>query len=132
MSPEEENPAENVTRHLTDADGDSLGGFAVTNSSGFDSSVTPTRIDKFSVRDILGRGGFGTVYSALDNTLQREVAIKIPHADLIHKGNVAELYLREARAIAALDHPNIIPVYRAAESQELGFYIVTKSAHRLI
>lgn len=126
MSPEEENQSENVTRNLTAGADGSIAGLAATNSSGFVSSATPTQIDEFSVRDILGRGGFGTVYSAFDNTLQREVAIKIPHTSLVNKGNVTELYLREARAIAALDHANIIPVYRAAESRELGFYIVTK------
>ncbi len=85
-----------------------------------------TRIEEFAIRSVLGRGGFGTVYLAHDETLQREVAIKIPHRSLVSRGGAADLYLREARAIASLDHPNIIPVFRAASTPDIPCYIVTK------
>ena len=90
------------------------------------SEVLPNSIDEFSISELLGRGGFGTVYLAFDNTLQREVALKIPHANLVDKKKTAELYLREARATASLDHSNIIPVYRASSTPEIPCYIVTK------
>lgn len=86
----------------------------------------PSAIDEFSIFDVLGRGGFGTVYLAFDNTLQREVALKIPHPRLVDKKKTAEFYLSEARATASLDHPGIIPVYRASSTPEIPCYIVTK------
>ncbi|GAA5506982.1 bifunctional serine/threonine-protein kinase/formylglycine-generating enzyme family protein [Novipirellula caenicola] len=86
----------------------------------------PERIEEFVIREVLGRGGFGTVFLAYDTTLQRDVALKIPHQSLISKPTTVNLYLREARAIASLDHPNIIPVYRAASAANVSCYIVTK------
>jgi hypothetical protein len=85
----------------------------------------PKSIEEYSIRECLGRGGFGRVFLAYDNTLQREVALKIPHSRLVGQTETVELYLREARAIASLDHPCIIPVYRAAKTPEIPCYIVT-------
>lgn len=86
----------------------------------------PTSVEEFSILELLGRGGFGSVYLAYDNILQREVALKIPHRRLVDKQGTANSYLREARAIASLDHANIIPVYRAASTPAIPCYIVTK------
>jgi len=86
----------------------------------------PERVEEFQIREVLGRGGFGTVYLAYDTTLEREVALKIPHPRLVGKASTASSYLAEARAIARLDHPYIIPVYRAASTPEIPCYIVTK------
>ncbi|MEO1529057.1 MAG: protein kinase [Planctomycetota bacterium] len=91
-----------------------------------ESAELPVGIDEYSILKLLGRGGFGIVYLAFDNTLHREVALKIPHAQLVNKRKTADLYLGEARAIASLDHPNIIPVFRAASTSEIPCYIVTK------
>jgi len=46
--------------------------------------------------------------------LQRLVAIKVPHANLVSRPEDAEAYLIEARTVANLDHPNIVPVYDVA------------------
>ncbi|MEL6107700.1 MAG: serine/threonine-protein kinase, partial [Planctomycetota bacterium] len=91
-----------------------------------ESAELPVAVDEYSILKLLGRGGFGIVYLAFDNTLHREVALKIPHAQLVNKRKTAELYLGEARAIASLDHPNIIPVFRAASTPEIPCYLVTK------
>ena len=60
---------------------------------------------------MLGQGGFGLVYLAYDEQLHRRVAVKVPHARLISKPEDAEAYLTEARTVANLDHPRIVPVY---------------------
>jgi serine/threonine protein kinase/formylglycine-generating enzyme required for sulfatase activity len=89
-------------------------------------AADPVSVEHYTIREVLGRGGFGTVYLAYDETLQREVALKIPHARLVDVPGIAILYLREARAIASLDHPAIIPVYHAASTPTIPCYIVTK------
>lgn len=60
---------------------------------------------------MLGEGGFGIVYLADDEQLQRLVAIKVPHRGLLSRREDAEPYLTEARTIASLDHSSIVPVY---------------------
>ncbi|QDV47896.1 Serine/threonine-protein kinase PknB [Stieleria neptunia] len=88
-----------------------------------------TKIEEFSVLGFLGKGGFGTVYRAYDGLLQREVALKVPHQRLVNQSDLAAAYLREARAMASLDHPHIVPVYRAAATQQVACYLVTKLIH---
>ncbi len=85
----------------------------------------PKSIEEFEIRAKLGEGGFGAVYLAFDTMLQRDVALKIPHRYATSAEGV-ESYLHEARAIASLDHPNILPVYQASRSTDVSFYIVTK------
>ncbi|MCA9135823.1 MAG: SUMF1/EgtB/PvdO family nonheme iron enzyme [Planctomycetales bacterium] len=85
-----------------------------------------TRVEEFSVLEFLGKGGFGSVYRAYDSLLQREVALKVPHRRLVNQADLAATYLREARAMASLDHPHIVPVYRAAETKDVACYLVTK------
>ena len=60
---------------------------------------------------LLGEGGFGRVYLVFDEQLERKVAVKVPHRQLVPGPEAAESYLAEARAAARLDHPNIVPVY---------------------
>jgi serine/threonine protein kinase/formylglycine-generating enzyme required for sulfatase activity len=87
----------------------------------------PERISRYVVKRILGRGGFGVVYLADDpEKLQRLVAIKVPHPELIKRPEDAEPYLSEARTVAGLDHPNIVTVFDVGETPEFPFFIVSK------
>src|SRR5215467_13701065 len=72
---------------------------------------TPQHIGRYRVERLLGRGGFGLVYLAHDEQLRRLVAIKVPHPERVTKFEDAEAYLTEARTVANLDHPNIVPVH---------------------
>jgi len=72
---------------------------------------TPTHIGRYRVEKVLGQGGFGLVYLAHDDQLQRLVAIKVPHRKLVDRPEAAEAYLTEARTVANLDHPHIVPVF---------------------
>ena len=58
---------------------------------------------------MLGEGGYGRVYLAFDKELHRQVAVKVPTAKRFKKPEDAEVYLAEARTVASLDHPNIVP-----------------------
>ncbi|MFM8474982.1 MAG: protein kinase domain-containing protein, partial [Planctomycetaceae bacterium] len=71
-------------------------------------------------------GSFGTVYLADDEQLNRQVAIKVPHAQHLAAPDSADVYLREARTVAGLDHPRIVPVYDVGQTAELPCYIVSK------
>src|SRR5205823_3194583 len=62
---------------------------------------------------VLGRGGFGTVFLAHDPLLHREVALKVPHAPAVLAQDARQRFLVEARAAAALDHPNVVTVFEA-------------------
>ena len=60
----------------------------------------PERIGRYRIEKVLGKGGFGIVYLAHDEQLNRPVAVKVPHARLISKSEDAEAYLAEARMVA--------------------------------
>lgn len=66
---------------------------------------------KYEVVREIGRGGMGVVYLALDRTLNRHVAIKSLHAHLVGDESFMERFLREARAMARLQHENIIAIF---------------------
>src|SRR5438045_6851822 len=66
---------------------------------------------RFAVRKRIGSGAFGDVYLALDLQLQRDVALKIPRPGVVDNPRQVERFLREGRAAAGLNHPNIVPVY---------------------
>lgn len=73
------------------------------------------------VREI-GRGGMGVVYLAEDTQLERRVAIKTLPSHLMADAQVRQRFLREARTAAALSHPNIVPIYSAAERDGVVFF----------
>src|SRR5262249_4870925 len=71
----------------------------------------PAQIGRYQVLDALGAGNFGAVYRAYDPQLEREVALKVPHADTLENPRAVERFLREAKAAARLRHPHIVPVF---------------------
>jgi eukaryotic-like serine/threonine-protein kinase len=82
-----------------------------------------TRIGKYEVIELLGRGGMGLVYRAFDKQLSREVAIKTLTEGYAGDEEMLQRFYREAAKTAALKHPNIVIVYDLGEQG--GFpYIV--------
>ena len=98
------------------ADTKSLSGTEGSQPPACDSSGSsdgdPSRIGRYRIIRRLGQGGFGRVYLAHDDDLDRPVAIKVPNPERITHPEDVEAYLNEARILARLDHPNIVPVYR--------------------
>ena len=90
------------------------------------SETPPRQIGRYRIERALGKGGFGLVYLAYDNQLQRSVAIKVPHARLVSRAEDAAAYLTEARTVANLDHPNIVPVYDVGSTEQFPCFIVAK------
>jgi serine/threonine-protein kinase len=76
-------------------------------------------LGKYRIIELLGSGGFGTVYLAEDTWIDKRVALKVPHRQGL---NFDEL-LREPRLLASLNHPNIVTVI-TAEKQDNTFFIV--------
>ena len=85
----------------------------------------PERVGRYRVLEIIGRGGFGAVFRALDESLDREVAIKVPRKIPDSEEGFAG-WMKEARMLAMLDHPNIVPVYDAGVDDQMMFYVVSK------
>lgn len=84
-----------------------------------------TRIGRYQIRGILGTGGFGTVYLAHDEDLHRFVALKTPHKECMREKDISA-FVSEARTLAALDHPNIVSVYDAGQTEDGNCYVVSK------
>ncbi len=74
-------------------------------------------LGKFEIVRELGRGGFAIVYLARDIRLRRDVALKIPRPDVLLSPEMRDRFAREARAAAALDHPNIVPVLEVGNDE---------------
>lgn len=72
--------------------------------------VVPMVIGNYQLLAALGSGGMGTVYKAFDTTLQRYVAVKLMKKELAANAQFVEDFTREARAAAALNHPNIAQI----------------------
>jgi serine/threonine protein kinase/formylglycine-generating enzyme required for sulfatase activity len=89
-------------------------------------TVLPRSIGRYRVERLLGEGGFGLVYLAHDAGLGRPVAIKVPHPKRLAGPDDAEPYLREARLVAGLDHPHIVPVYDVGSTDEFPCFTVSK------
>ena len=98
-----------------------------TESFAVDSATSqPKHIGRYRVEKVLGQGGFGLVYLAHDDQLQRLVAIKVPHPHLVAQTTQAEACLIEARAVANLDHPHIVPVHDVGSTDQFPCFVVSK------
>lgn len=86
----------------------------------------PKSIGRYRVEKLLGQGGFGLVYLAKDEQLNRPVAIKVPHTRRLDRLDHLESYLAEARTVARLDHPGIVPVYDVGSTEEYPCFIVSR------
>jgi tetratricopeptide (TPR) repeat protein len=78
-------------------------------------------LGRFAIRHELGRGAFGVVYLAYDPRLRRELALKVPRAEVLLTPELRRRFQHEAMAAAGLDHPNIVPVYEAGEEGSVCF-----------
>ena len=80
-----------------------------------------TKLGHYEIRSPLGKGGMGEVYLAEDTRLNRKVAIKILPAEVASDRERMRRFVQEAKAAAALNHPNIAHVYEIGESDGLNF-----------
>lgn len=79
--------------------------------------VVPKRIGPYQILDRLGQGATGEVYKAIHDTLKRPAAIKLMAPEMAASRENVERFLREARVVSSLRHPNIVLVFDAGESE---------------
>ena len=79
----------------------------------------------YEVESVVGAGGIGILYRAIQVRLGRPVALKLVEPEVARDPVVRERLRREARAVASLDHPNVVPLYEAGE-EDGTVYIVTR------
>jgi len=84
----------------------------------------PTRLGKYEIKSVLGKGAMGIVYQGYDPQIQRTVAIKTVRKDLMDKELTDQFLARfknEARAAGRLHHPNIVGIYEYGEEENVAF-----------
>ena len=77
------------------------------------------------IESVVGRGGMGVVYRARELELDRVVALKLIAPELVEDPGIRERFLKEARTAAAIEHPNVVPVYAAGE-RDGSLYLVMR------
>ena len=83
-----------------------------------------TKLGHYQVTDLLGKGGMGEVYRARDSKLGREVAIKVLPSEFERDAERLARFEREARMLAALNHPNIAAIYGLEQSNATRFIVL--------
>src|SRR2546428_3741292 len=86
-----------------------------------DSLAPHTRIDRYEIRSLLGRGGMGEVYLAEDTRLHRQVALKLLPAAVASNQDRMRRFEQEAQAAAALSHPHIAQIFEIGEHDDMHF-----------
>lgn len=118
---------DNLERQLEEVGASKTDGPALTRmmveASLFSEAGMPLIGDRYRVIRRLGSGGMGDVYAAEDIQLDREVAIKCLHANVIARPESRERIIREARSLARFRHPNVVTLFDAGGTDE-QFYIV--------
>ncbi len=97
-----------------------------TDRSGDFSDGNPSKIGRYRIVRQLGQGGFGTVYLAHDDDLDRPVAIKVPNRERTTRTEDLEAFLIEAKILAKLDHPHIVPVFDVGRTEDGLCFVVSK------
>ena len=86
----------------------------------------PEHIGRYKVERPLGQGRLGKVYLCHDEQIDQSVAIKVPPPELVFRQEDAEAYLAEARTVANLDHPHIVPILDVGSINKFPCFIISK------
>jgi len=79
------------------------------------SPTLPSEFGRYRIKGVLGQGGMGRVYLAFDTVLERDVALKVPHASEVADSTAIKRFQREARVAAGFTDPHLCPVYDVGE-----------------
>jgi len=84
--------------------------------------IPGTHLGHYVISDKIAQGGMGTVFKALEPALERYVAIKVLRPEYASNQNYVQYFQEEARAVAALRHPNIVPIYFIGQEGNVVFF----------
>jgi serine/threonine protein kinase len=107
-----------------------IGPLAIDESQ--DAAAVPSnlyRIGRYLLIEKVGAGGFGVVYRARDELLEREVALKIPRRERLQSERAVASFLNEARSAAKLHHPGIVGVYDVGQADDGSYFIAMEFVH---
>ena len=96
----------------------------VENAQFHNQLIAGQRLLHYEIKELIGKGGMGEVYLARDTRLNRNVAVKLLRRDLLPQVRSSERLLREARAAALLEHPNICHIYEISEADGFSFIVM--------
>src|SRR5688572_17627093 len=83
-----------------------------------------TRLSHYAIADLLGEGGMGVVYRAVDTRLNRTVAVKVLAAEAVADPARRQRFSREARAASSLNHPNIVTIHDVGDADGVDFLVM--------
>jgi tRNA A-37 threonylcarbamoyl transferase component Bud32 len=86
--------------------------------------MEPTKFGRYEIKGEIGRGGMATVYHAYDPRFEREVAIKVLPHEMLHDVQFRTRFEREAKTVAMLEHPAIVPVYDFGEEDGQPYFVM--------
>ncbi|MBC7820667.1 MAG: serine/threonine protein kinase [Planctomycetaceae bacterium] len=84
----------------------------------------PRQLGKYTIQGRIGQGGMGVVWKGFDPDLHRTVAIKVLGAHLAHSPTARRRFQREARAAAAINHPNVLTIHAVEEQNDVPFLVM--------
>ncbi|WP_163566651.1 protein kinase domain-containing protein [Fodinicola feengrottensis] len=80
--------------------------------------------ERYQIRGLIARGGMATVYLAVDQRLERTVALKVMHPAYASDPSFVDRFVREALSIARLSHPNVVAVYDQGSHHGLAYLVM--------
>jgi serine/threonine protein kinase len=86
----------------------------------------PVFEERYALGAEIARGGMGTIVHAFDRLLDRPVALKLLHSDLLNDPGLRHRFIEEAKATAQLDHPSVVPVHDVGELSDGRFFFAMK------
>src|SRR4030043_2214829 len=86
--------------------------------------MTTEKFGRYEIKSEIGRGGMATVFHAYDPRFERDVAIKVLPREFLHDPQFRARFEREAKMIALLEHPAIVPVYDFGEEEGQPFIVM--------